>query len=182
MKLVENAKVREHEFKSRILANHANAREIRNQESEINQDQPAAVVRRMELSIQTPALLFPAISLLMLSYTNRFLAISALIRKLSADFEASEHLGLLSQIKNLRRRVYLIRWAQFFAIISMLGCTLTMFLVYERLPSPATIVFAGSLLLMMISLLLCLWEIFVSADALRLVLNDLEEKERTLKK
>lgn len=136
----------------------------------------------MELSIQTPALLFPAISLLMLSYTNRFLAISALIRKLSADFESTEHLGLLSQIKNLRRRVYLIRWAQFFAIISMLGCTLTMFLVYERLQSPATIVFAGSLLLMMISLLLCLWEIFVSADALRLVLNDLEEKERALKK
>ena len=91
----------------------------------------------MELSIQTPALLFPAISLLMLSYTNRFLAISALIRKLSADFESTEHLGLLPQIKNLRRRVYLIRWAQFFAIISMLGCTLTMFLVYERLQSPA---------------------------------------------
>jgi hypothetical protein len=134
----------------------------------------------MELSIQTPALLFPAISLLMLSYTNRFLALSALIRKLSADFEATQERGLLSQIKNLRRRVYLIRWTQLAAIVSMLGCTLTMFLIYEGWQGFAKIVFGLSLLLMMASLLLCLWEIFVSADALRVVLNDLEAKEKEL--
>ncbi|MBX2928714.1 MAG: DUF2721 domain-containing protein [Saprospiraceae bacterium] len=130
----------------------------------------------MELSIQTPALLFPAISLLMLSYTNRFLALSGLIRTLSADFDATRKPGVWSQIKNLRKRVYLIRWAQFFAIVSMLGCTLTMFLVYESWQSSATVIFAASLLLMMVSLLLCLWEIFLSADALRHVLIDLEEK------
>lgn len=132
----------------------------------------------MELSIQTPALLFPAISLLMLSYTNRFLALAALIRKLSADFETAPQPGLLSQIKNLRKRVYLIRWAQFFAIVSMLGCTLTMFLIYEGWHGFSTMIFALSLLLMIVSLLLCLWEIFVSADALRHVLNDLEAKEK----
>jgi len=136
----------------------------------------------MELSIQTPALLFPAISLLMLSYTNRFLALSSLIRKLSADFDATRHPGLWTQIKNLRKRVYLIRWAQFFAIVSMLGCTLTMFLVYESWQNFAKMVFAVSLLLMMVSLLLCLWEIFLSADALRLVLIELEEKEKELEK
>ncbi len=132
----------------------------------------------MELSIQTPALLFPAISLLMLSYTNRFLAVSSLIRKLYADFENTKQANLISQIKNLRRRVYLIRWAQFFAIMSLLGCTLTMFLVYQNWQGSAKGIFGVSLLLMIVSLLLCLLEIFLSADALRLLLIDLEEKER----
>ena len=136
----------------------------------------------MELSIQTPALLFPAISLLMLSYTNRFLAISSLIRKLYADFEDTRQPNLLTQIKNLRKRVYLIRWAQFFAIVSMLGCTLTMFFVYEGWQGVAKLIFGGSLLLMIVSLILCLWEIWLSADALRLVLIDLEEKEKELEK
>jgi hypothetical protein len=132
----------------------------------------------MELTIQTPALLFPAISLLMLSYTNRFLAISSLIRKLYADYETTHQAVLISQIKNLRRRVYLIRWAQFFAIMSMLGCTLTMFLVYENWQGTAKGIFGLSLVLMIVSLLLCIWEIFLSADALRLLLIDLEEKEK----
>jgi Protein of unknown function (DUF2721) len=132
----------------------------------------------MELSIQTPALLFPAISLLMLSYTNRFLAISSLIRKLYSDFEDSHETSLITQIKNLRRRVYLIRWAQFFAIISMLGCTITMFLIYLGWQGISKVTFGTSLVLMMVSLLLCIWEIFLSADALRLLLIDLEQKER----
>ena len=35
-----------------------------------------------ELSLTTPALLFSAISLIMLAYTNRFLAYAAVIRNL----------------------------------------------------------------------------------------------------
>jgi hypothetical protein len=136
----------------------------------------------MELSIQTPALLFPAISLLMLAYTNRFLTISSLIRKLYSDFETTQQRNLLSQIKNLRKRVYLIRWAQFFAIFSMLGCTITMFFVYLVWQGWAKITFGISLVSMIISLLLCLWEIFLSADALRVALIDLEEKETLLDK
>lgn len=132
----------------------------------------------MELTIQTPALLFPTISLLMLAYTNRFLAVANLIRKLSADFETTHQENLLSQIKNLRKRVHLIRWAQFFAIASLLGCTVTMFLVYRQLQPMAHVGFAFSMFLMIISLALCLWEIFLSADALRLLLNHLEAKEQ----
>ena len=37
----------------------------------------------MHVSLTTPALLFPAISLLLLAYTNRFFALAALIRNLS---------------------------------------------------------------------------------------------------
>lgn len=36
----------------------------------------------MEISLTTPALLFPAISLLLLAYTNRFLTLAGLIRNL----------------------------------------------------------------------------------------------------
>ena len=36
----------------------------------------------MEIEISTPALLFPAVSLLLLAYTNRFLATAQLIRLL----------------------------------------------------------------------------------------------------
>jgi Protein of unknown function (DUF2721) len=132
----------------------------------------------MELNIQTPALLFPAVSLLMLSYTNRFLAVSSLIRKLYADYESTHEQQLISQIKNLRTRVYLIRWAQFFAITCMLGCTLTMFVIYADWQGLGKVVFGVSLVLMMISLLLCVYEIFLSADALRLLLIDLEKKQQ----
>lgn len=131
----------------------------------------------MELTIQTPALLFPAISLLMLSYTNRFLAISSLIRKLYADFEDTHQESLVTQIKNLRLRVYLIRWAQLAAILSMLLCTLTMFLVYGGWQTSAKAIFGISLIAMMVSLALCIYEITLSADALRLLLMDLEKKE-----
>ena len=41
----------------------------------------------MSLSINTPALLFPAISLLLLAYTNRFLAIANVVRRLHDDYK-----------------------------------------------------------------------------------------------
>ena len=40
----------------------------------------------MILEVSTPALLFPAISLLFQSYTNRFLDLAALIRTLHIDW------------------------------------------------------------------------------------------------
>lgn len=85
----------------------------------------------MDLTIQTPALLFPAVSLLMLAYTNKFLAIANLVRKLYNDYEQKQQQVLLSQISNLRRRLVLIRWMQVAGVASILLCVVTMFLVYE---------------------------------------------------
>jgi hypothetical protein len=130
----------------------------------------------MELTIQTPALLFPAVSLLMLAYTNKFLAIANLIRKLYSDYERNRHISLIAQISNLRRRITLIRWMQVFAVASIFLCVLTMFLIYEGFQVWAKILFALSLILMMVSLGLSLVELFLSAGALRLLLRDLEEK------
>ncbi|MBL7798354.1 MAG: DUF2721 domain-containing protein [Saprospiraceae bacterium] len=130
----------------------------------------------MELDIQTPALLFPAVSLLMLAYTNKFLAIANLIRKLYSDYEKNQHISLIAQISNLRRRLMLIRWMQVGAVASILFCVVTMFLIYEGFQGWAKVLFAVSLLLMITSLVISIVELFLSAGALRLLLRDLEEK------
>jgi uncharacterized membrane protein YtjA (UPF0391 family) len=131
----------------------------------------------MELSIQTPALLFPAISLLLIAYTNKFLAIANLIRSLVSDYERQRDRDLLKQIHSLRRRLWLIRWMQVFAVTSLLFCVMTMFLIYEGQQGWAKALFAISLLLMMASLVITIIETVLSAGALKLLLKDLEEKE-----
>lgn len=132
----------------------------------------------MELHIQTPALLFPAVSLLMLAYTNKFLAIANLIRKLVSDYEKKQKNDLLKQISSLRRRLMLIRWMQVCGVASMLFCVITMYLIYEEQQVAAKILFGISLLLMMISLIITLVEIGLSAGALRVVLKDIEERSK----
>lgn len=130
----------------------------------------------MELTIQTPALLFPAVSLLLLAYTNKFLAIANLIRKLISDFEKNKNRDILKQIRSLRRRLWLIRWMQVFAISSILLCVVTMFLIYEGWQVGAKVLFGVSLLLMMTSLVITIVETILSAGALNVLLRDLEEK------
>ena len=132
----------------------------------------------MEINIQTPALLFPAVSLLLLAYTNKFLAIANLIRKLVSDYEKKQKHDVLKQIRSLRRRLMLIRWMQVCGVSSMLLCVVTMYLIYENCQVGAKILFAVSLLLMIASLVITLIEIVLSAGALRVVLKDLEEKNK----
>ena len=132
----------------------------------------------MDLTIQTPALLFPALSLLLLAYTNKFLAIANLIRKLVSDFDEKKRHMLLKQIHSLRRRLWLIRWMQVFGVASILLCVITMFLVYEGLQIAAKILFGFSLLLMMTSLVITLMEIFLSAGALRVLMREFEDSVR----
>lgn len=132
----------------------------------------------MDLTIQTPALLFPAVSLLLIAYTNKFLAIANLIRKLISDYEVNQLHTTISQIRSLRRRLMLIRWMQVFGVGSILLCVVTMFFINEGWQIWAKILFAFSLLLMMTSLVITLMEIFLSAGALRVLLKELEEKEK----
>lgn len=131
----------------------------------------------MELTIQTPALLFPALSLLLLAYTNKFLAIASLIRRLIGEYKANEPGTTVSQIRSLRRRLLLIRWMQTFGVGSILFCVVTMFLIYEGHQIAARVLFALSLVLMIASLVISIIEIFLSAGALEVLLKDLEEKE-----
>lgn len=131
----------------------------------------------MEMSINTPAILFPAISLMMLAYTNRFLALASLIRKLYAAYQASEkdRPHLREQIKNLRRRLGLVRKMQATGILSFFLCVLCMLLLYLGQDPWAVSLFALSLIFLLYSLALSLQEIYLSTRALEIALKDMED-------
>jgi hypothetical protein len=132
----------------------------------------------MEISFNTPALLFPAISLIMLAYTNRFLALSSRVRNLHDKYQNQEQKHILhGQIKNLRYRLKLIKNMQALGVVTFLGCILCMYLIYVQFMLAANIIFAISLLSFSASLLLSFLEIQLSTKALELELSDMEGLE-----
>ena len=128
----------------------------------------------MQLTLSIPALLFPAISLTMLAYNARYLAIANLIRQLYKQFEASETSPIKKQIDSLRKRLEIIKNMQATAIISFLLATVTMFLVYVEFKVWANIIFGISLVFLMISLVLSLIEVQLSTKALGIQLKNME--------
>jgi len=128
-----------------------------------------------QLTLTTPALLFSAISLIMLAYTNRFLAYASVIRNLHDKYLKEKDDSLLRQINNLKLRLNLTRWMQIFGITSLLFCVLTMFLIYVKLNSLAVWAFGLGLILLLISLLLLIREIQISSEALQHHIADIEE-------
>ena len=128
-----------------------------------------------ELTLTTPALLFSAISLIMLAYTNRFLAYAAVIRNLHDIYLERKEESLIRQIKNLKLRLNLTRWMQIFGISSLLFCVLTMFLIYVHKHNMAVWIFGFALILLIISLALLIKEIQISAQALQYHIADIEE-------
>jgi hypothetical protein len=130
-----------------------------------------------ELSINTPALLFPAITLLMLAYTNRFLALASLVRKLHDEYTKDEDKLLRRQIKSLRGRISLIRNMQATGVLSFLLCIVCIYLIFQNHQNAAKVVFAASLLSLLLSLIFSLIEIFRSTKAIDLQLSDMEIKE-----
>jgi Protein of unknown function (DUF2721) len=134
----------------------------------------------MELSFTTPSLLFPAISLLLLAYTNRFLAIANLIRRLHDEYNSGQkNKQLLHQIKGLRTRINLIRYMQGLGVFSFLLCVVCMYSIYVDKPRTAGILFTISLLSLAASLFISLVEIIKSTNALELELSDMEELEKS---
>jgi hypothetical protein len=129
----------------------------------------------MEITLTTPALLFPAISLLFLSYTNRFLAIATLIRNLHSKYKTDQSQELTKQIKNLKLRVTLIRNMQVLGVLSLLLCVVCMFLLFEGFIIAGQWVFAISLILLICSLTLSTIEIMISTKALNIQLGDMEK-------
>lgn len=128
----------------------------------------------MELGLTTPALLFPAISLLLLAYTNRFLTLANLIRELHRSYKTNPEQVILAQIGNLRYRVHLIRNMQVYGIASFFLSALCMFFLYIGQALVAKVSFGLSLLALLVSLGLSFREIQVSVDALSYRLSDLE--------
>ncbi len=128
----------------------------------------------MNLTMSIPALLFPAISLTMLAYNARYLAIAALIRHLHKEYQTSHEKNISIQIKILSRRLNLIRTMQGAAILSFLGSVFTMFMLFLELNFIANTVFIVSLSCLMLSLILLFAEIQISTKALHIQLKDME--------
>ena len=129
----------------------------------------------MEINLTTPALLFPAISLLLLAYTNRFLTIATLIRSLHGQFKEKPDDRIWGQIKNLRLRVKLIRNMKVLGVLSLLLCVVCMFVIFAGNVKLAEYIFGVSLILLIVSLAVSAWEIQISIKALNIQLSDIEE-------
>lgn len=130
-----------------------------------------------QLTLTTPALLFSAISLIMLAYTNRFLAYASVIRNLHDKYKEEKDSLLIAQIKNIKKRLYLTRNMQILGISSLLLCVLTMFLIYIQQNAIAVWVFGVALLLLIASLSILIIEIQISVKALEHHISDIENNE-----
>lgn len=127
----------------------------------------------MEMTITTPSLLFPAISLLLLAYTNRFVVLTNVIRQLSNTTEENAELQLLvrRQMDNLRLRIQVIRRMQAFGVLSFVMCTLSMFALLMQWSITGQLLFANSLILLVISLLFSFYEVNISTEAINIELK-----------
>ncbi len=133
----------------------------------------------MDISINTPALLFPAISLVMLAYTNRFLALSNRVRSLHDKYVENKegNKTIHAQIKSLRYRLKLIKHMQGLGIITFIAAIFSIFLLYIDEKFAANIFFAASLLAFTVSLIFSFIEIMMSNKAIELELSDMEGLE-----
>ncbi|RTR35104.1 DUF2721 domain-containing protein [Shewanella atlantica] len=125
----------------------------------------------MHVSLTTPALLFPAISLLLLAYTNRFFSLAALIRSLSNNGKPVHS----EQLKNLRQRIIIIKRMQESGVMSFALCVVCMIFIYIGLNKIGSVIFGCSLLLLLYSLLLSVKEIRISVDALNHHLKEMDQ-------
>ena len=128
------------------------------------------------LTLTDPALLFSAISLILLAYTNRFLSYAQLVRTLQDKYQANPDLKAVAQISNLKKRLYLTRSMQILGLLSLLVCVLAMFLIYVSWQIAAAYIFGIGLLLLAASLCVCIWEINISVKALEINLQNMGSK------
>jgi hypothetical protein len=128
----------------------------------------------MNFTLTTPALLFPAISLLLLAYTNRYMTLARLIRDLFSPHSEKTDEYVIGQIKNLRKRIYLIKRMQLFGVLSFFLCVATMLLLFLGLPKIGEITFITSLVCLLISLGISIREIGISATALEIMMSRCE--------
>ena len=130
------------------------------------------------LDLTTPSLLFSAISLILLAYTNRFLSCASVVRALKEKHQQTHDPKDIAQIANLRKRLYLTRSMQILGILSLLLCVIAMFFIYVSWQVFAAWIFGIALLLLAASLCVCIWEINISVKALEIHLEDISSKEK----
>jgi Protein of unknown function (DUF2721) len=132
----------------------------------------------MDMTITTPSLLFPAISLLLLAYTNRFVVLTNVIRQLSNSSveSAASQVLVRRQMENLRLRIQVIRRMQAFGVLSFVLCTLSMFALLMQWSITGQLLFANSLILLVISLLFSFYEVNISTEAINIELEKFDAR------
>lgn len=130
------------------------------------------------MTLTTPALLFPAISLLLLAYTNRFLVLAQLIRQLKQMDTEEDHALIARQISMLRKRIVLTKRMQTYGVLSFFVCTMSMFVLFLGAQLAGAIAFGLSLVLLSISLLYSLYEIVISTNAINVELESFEARKQ----
>ncbi len=130
-----------------------------------------------ELSITTPALLFSAVSLILLAYTNRFLAYAQIVRNLYTEYKKNKNNVLLGQIKNIRKRLNITKWMQLLGVISLFLSVASTLFIYLQIESYGAVAFILALVCMIASLALSIWEIQISVVALDLHIKGMEKEE-----
>lgn len=133
-----------------------------------------------KIDLTTPAILFSTISLIHVAYTNRFVAISNLIRSLKQRYADTHDAYIIEQINNLRKRLYLIRNMQFYGIVSLLSCIASISTIFFEKNYAAIIFFAIALIALLISIIQAAKEIWISVEALNIELNSIEELRSNL--
>ena len=128
----------------------------------------------MILSLETPALLFSATSLILLAYTNRFLTIAQIIRNLKRNYEQEHSKSILLEIKNLNLRLTLIRYMQLFGVLCLFISVFAMLMLFLDQQLIGIYLFGLSLLCLLVSLALSFWGISISVKALKIHLEDLK--------
>ncbi|QJB55341.1 DUF2721 domain-containing protein [Pseudodesulfovibrio sp. zrk46] len=129
----------------------------------------------MQISVTTPALLFPAISLFMLAYTNRFLSLGGRVRALHDTYLTEPHDSIRQQIVNLRNRIHMIKHMQGYCILAMICCIFSMLCLFQEWQLIGQSLFGFSLLFLLISLIFSYMEIRISLHALDILLGDMED-------
>lgn len=129
----------------------------------------------MKFELTTPALLFTAISLLISAYTTRFLNLAQLLRSLDIQYRKEKEPRFLKQIRNLNKRIQIIRYTQIAAAISFFLCVLSMFSIFLDRYLLGEITFGMSLIALLISLGLSIYEVQISVKAISLQIEDLED-------
>ena len=127
-----------------------------------------------------PALLFPAIPLMMISFGNRYTSLASLIRKIHDLIVLNKHSKktaghYLDQITILTKRLKLVRAIQTLSGLSFLSNLFSIFASYLEEYQLALNSFGLGVLIFAIAILMFIYEIQLSTRALSKHLEDLKD-------
>lgn len=136
------------------------------------------ILADMSIPITTPALLFPAIAILMLGYVNRYLGTASVIRALKKDYDTGyKRVNVVAQLKILQKRIELSRYMLEIGATALLAACLSMFLIFAEQQRGGEIAFGVSLITMILSLFLSFYETLLSNKSLQIEIEDVYKQE-----